>query len=95
MSAFTKPLSQVREALKYQEDASLIGPLFPEALAALDRVERLATNMETALVAMVYVHPCNCGDGIPEEACARCRAVKLLSFDPAVLSAREEGADTR
>jgi hypothetical protein len=35
-----------------------------------------------ALVAMVYVHPCNCGDGIPEGACARCRAVRVLGFDP-------------
>ena len=36
-----------------------------------------------ALIAMVYVHPCQCGDGIPAGQCARCRAVKLLGFDPA------------
>jgi len=40
------------------------------------------TSLREALIAMVYVHPCNCGDGIPQGTCARCRAVRLLGFDP-------------
>jgi len=41
--------------------------------------------LREALVAMVYVHPCQCGDGIPKGQCARCRAVKVLGFDSAVI----------
>lgn len=40
--------------------------------------------LRQALTAMVYVHPCNCGQGIPDGACARCRAVVVLGFDPAI-----------
>jgi hypothetical protein len=40
-------------------------------------------RLKQALVAMVYVHPCQCGDGIPAGSCARCRAVRVLGFDPA------------
>ena len=41
-----------------------------------------------ALIAMVYVHSCQCGDGIPQGHCARCRAVRVLGFDPAETTRR-------
>ena len=44
---------------------------------------RRANRFYACLVAMTYVHPCNCGDEIPQGQCARCRAVKALGFDPA------------
>jgi len=45
----------------------------------------VADPVKQALIAMVYVHPCQCGDGLPQGMCARCRAVKVLGFDPAVI----------
>ena len=41
-------------------------------------------SLRMALTAMVYVHPCNCGTEIPMR-CARCRAVEVLGFDPAII----------
>jgi hypothetical protein len=56
--------------------------------AALRDLVAQAEKERQALVAMVYVHRCQCGDGIPNGACARCRAVQALGFDPA----RPDGA---
>jgi hypothetical protein len=62
-----------------------------EGYEALRDLAALADADREALIAMVYVHPCQCGDGIPKGMCARCRAVKALGFDPAAISAGDGG----
>jgi uncharacterized protein YfkK (UPF0435 family) len=59
------------EDLEYASDLDYL-------LAQLDK-------HKTELIAMVYVHPCGCKDGIPAGQCARCRSVKLLGFDPVLV----------
>ena len=85
----TDPADTVREALNrpmamYDEEVHAAG------LAALAELEAQLAERTEALIAMVYVHPCQCGDGIPQGACARCRAVSNLGFEPAALAGREE-----
>ena len=52
MSAFTEPLAQVRGALsfiQYRMEDETDNDWYAHALAAIAQVERLATDMETAL----------------------------------------------
>lgn len=86
-----------RDALTYfvpkdalQEGSTLYrDPPWPSCDVVLSRdYDALAARVQTlteALVSMVYVHPCQCGDGVPEGQCARCRAVRKLGFDPALV----------
>jgi hypothetical protein len=86
VSVFAEPLAQVREALRDYRDAGDRPGMFiagQDALAALDRVERLATDMETVLERIEsYSYPLN---GTLEAIMA------MKEIARAVLSAREEG----
>jgi hypothetical protein len=57
-------------------------PIENQAREQLRALQERATADRQALVAMVYVHHCNCGEEIPKGRCARCRAVAVLGFDP-------------
>jgi len=46
--AMSEDVRIVREALEYQERESLVGPLFPEALDALARLEARIEELEEA-----------------------------------------------
>ncbi len=96
MSAFTEPLAQVLEALNKPWCPNL-GSCPPDmhsgcsycaahedALSALAQVERLATDMETALRTM----PCKCQSEFV--LCARCAVLSASGTPEGV--AREEGA---
>jgi len=81
-------LSADMARLREERDAQLkitqnVYELLVEAKRERNCAEARCARLQQALVAMVYVHPCNCGDGIPLGACARCRAVSVLGFDPA------------
>ena len=77
MSAFTEPLAQVRIAL-CNPHASLV-----DASAALDRVERLATDMEKVVEAAREVSRIEATGVLPD--------FMPLYRALCVLSAREEG----
>jgi len=96
VSAFTGPLAQVRKTLRYELRPRTFGDglamqRVDECLAALDRVERLDADMESALrrCKMRAIDAYNeCGMAAPQDFFLQ----DIERIVEAALSAREEGA---
>ena len=101
MSAFTKPLAQARDNVRHIVEGP--GAVLPgqnlrhvddcpgcAILAALDRVERLATDMETALLAIENDAKLARSLAVNDSVLAKLLD-GIIDGSRAVLSAREEG----